>query len=138
MGIHNDEALLRLPENFRQPNRGKLTASEHIAKGETGSHRRKLIRISHQNQTLSLRNRQQQTVQQLYIHHGHFVHDHSIRFQRVVLIPKEEHFARMGINIRFQQPVNGGSILAGDLRQPLGSPPRGRSQQAFELHLSKK
>ena len=80
MGIHDDEALLSLAENFRQPHRGKLTAAEHIAEGKAGAYGGQLVRIAHKNQPFSCGNCLQKRVQQLHIHHGHLVHDDRVTF----------------------------------------------------------
>ena len=138
MRIHNDQTLLSLAEDFCQMHGRQHTAAQHIAEGKSRPHRRQLIRVTHQDHPLALGDRLHQTVQQLDVYHGHLVDDHHIRFQRIFLIPGKYHPARSGIDPRFQQPVNGGGILPGHFRQPLGCTARGRRQQAFQLHLSQK
>ena len=136
MGVHDDEALLSLAEDLRQPDSRQLTAAEHIVKGETGPHRGQLVRVTHKDQTFSLRDSLQQAMQQLDIHHGHLVHDHHIRLQRIGFIPCKNHFAGVLVNTGLQQPVNGGGILSGHLGQTLGRTARRRRQKALQLHLS--
>ena len=75
-------------------------------------------------------------VQQLHVHHGHFVHDHRVAFKGVVLVPDEHHVPRAGVDSRFQQPVDGGGVLPRHLRQPFRRPTGGRGQQTGQLHLS--
>ena len=136
VGVHDDQALLGLAENLRQPHRRQLSAAEHVAEGKAGTHRGKLVRITHQNQPLSLGDGLEQGIEQFYIHHGHLVHDHRVRFQGVILVPDEEHFPGVLIDAGFQQPVDGGGVLPRYLRQPLGGPACGSGQQAAKLHLA--
>ena len=79
MGIHNDEALLRLPENFRQAHRGEHIAAKAIAEGEARAHGGQRIRVTHQNQPLIAGDGPEQAVEQLDVHHGHLLHDHRVR-----------------------------------------------------------
>ena len=137
MGVHDDEALLGLAENFRQPHRGQHLAAEHVAEGETGAHRGQLVRVAHQHQTLALGDGQQQTVEKLHVHHGHLIHDDGVGLQGMVLIPDEDHLARAGIDIGLQQAVDGGSLLPRHLRQTLGGAARGGCQNAAQTHLAK-
>ena len=83
-------------------------------------------------------NRLQEAVQQQNIHHGHLVHNHGIRFQRVILVPDKDHLSGGLVDPRLQQAMDGGRILPRDLRQPFGRSPRGGGQQTFQLHLPEK
>ena len=78
VGVHDDQALLGLPENLRQMHGRQNPAPEHISKGEARPHRGQLVGVAHQNQPLALGDCLQKAVQQLYVHHGHFIHDHRI------------------------------------------------------------
>ena len=78
VGIHYDQALLGLPEDLRQAHGRQRAAAQHIAEGAPRSHRRQLVRVSHQNQALSLGDGPQKAVQQPDIHHGHLVHNHRV------------------------------------------------------------
>ena len=138
VGIHNNETFLGLAENLRQPDCGKLTAAKHIAERKTGTYRRQLVRVTHQNQPFARGHRLQEAVEQLHIHHGHLVHNNRITFQRIVLIPDKDHLSAVLINPRFQQSVYGGSFFSGDLRQPFGCPACGSCKKAAELHLAQK
>ena len=135
VGIHYDEALLRLAEDFRQTHRGEHPASQHVAERRTRPHRRQLVRISHQDQPFSLGHRPEKASQQQHIHHGHLVHDHRVGFQRVIFIPGKDHFSGSGIDPRLQKPVDGGGILPGDLGEPFCCPARGGCQHTFQAHI---
>ena len=136
MGIHNDQALLGLAEDLRQPHHGKVSCPDHILEGKSRPHRRQLIRISHQNQPFVSGDRPQKAVEQLHIHHGHLIYNHRIRLQGIVLVPDKAHFPGFRVDSRFQKAMNGAGILPGHLRQPLGSTACGGSQHAPQLHLS--
>ena len=136
MGVHNNQAFLSLSENFRQPDSGKASASQHIPEGKARPHRRQLIRVAYQNQPFARGNGLKQTIKQGHVHHGHFVHNYRVAFQWIFPISGKEHLPRGRVNARFQQPMDGGSVLPGDLRQPLGRPACRRGQQAAELILA--
>ena len=107
-----------------------------VPTGEARPNRGQLIRVAHENEPFSTGDRPQKIVQQQNIHHAHFVHDHCVTFQGIVFIPQENHFPGGRVDGAFQQTVNGGGILAGDLGEPFGSPAGGRSQNAGQLHLA--
>ena len=55
VGVHNDEAFPCLPENLRKPDGGQCLAAEHIPEGEARPYRGQLVRVAHQDQSLSRR-----------------------------------------------------------------------------------
>ena len=77
----------------------------------------------------------QQTVQKQHIHHGHFVYNHGICFQRILLVTGKDKLSGMRINSGTQQAVDGGSLLPGHFRQPFGCPTSGRCQKTTQSHL---
>ena len=136
MGIHNDQALLSLTEDLRQPDLRQHFAAQHVGEGESGTYRGQLIGVTHQNEPLPLRNGFQETVQQLHIHHTHLVHDHRISPQWQILIPAENHLTGGRIDSRLQQAVNGRGFLPCYFGQPFCRPAGGRRQGAAQLHMS--
>ena len=136
VGVHDNQALLGLSENLRQPGHRQLFTPEHITEGEARPHRRQLIRITNQNQALALGDGLQKVVQQLNVHHRHFVHDDGIGLQGIVLVLRKVHLPCVLIDPSFQKPMDGGSLLPGNLAHALGSPPRRGRYQTFQLHIA--
>ena len=135
VGVHNDQALLRLPENLSQPDGRKDTAAEHIAERKTGANRGQLIRVAYKNHPSAGADGLKQMVQKFDINHRHFVDDHSVGLQGILGIPLEKQPAGARLDAGFQKPVDGGSILPGDLGQPLGGTARGGAQKGFQAQL---
>ena len=50
VGIHHDQALLRLPENFCKAHRRNFSAANEIGKNVSRADRGQLVRVSDQNQ----------------------------------------------------------------------------------------
>ena len=138
MGIHDNQTLLSLTKNFRKPHCGKRPGAEHVAEGEAGSNRRQLVRVTYQNQPLSLGNRPQEAMQQLHIHHGHLVHNYHVTLKRIVLILQENHLARGRVNGCLQEPMDGGSLFSSNFCQTFGRSARRSSQKAAKLQLTQK
>ena len=129
---------LGLPEYFRQTHGRQCAAAQHIAEGAPRSHGRQLVRVSHQNQALSLGDGPQKAVQQPDIHHGHLVHNHRVGLQRVCLIPGKVHLSRV---LDRCPPPEGGEWWRPPPPSPRvmplgGSARRGRHQTA-QLHPAK-
>ena len=135
VGVHHNQAFLSLAENLRQPDGRNTAAAEHIPEGETRPHGRQLIRVAYQNQTAVLGNGLQKSVEQGNVHHGHLIHNHHLGLQGIGAVPEEEHIPGVGVNGSLQQPMDGGSLLPRDLRQPLAGPSCGGGQKAFKPHL---
>ena len=58
--VHDDEASLRLPENFRQPHSHHDAAADEVGEQIPRAHRRKLVGVTHQQQPRVPRQRPQQ------------------------------------------------------------------------------
>ena len=138
MGVHNDQAFLGLAEHLRKPHRGKHTAAQTIAEGEARPYGGQLIRVAYQNDPLALGDGQQQAMQQLNIHHAHFVYNHRVALQGRGSVLGEKHFAGMGVDGGFQKAVDGAGIPAGHLADALGGPPGGGGQKGLKPHLAVK
>ncbi len=133
MGVDNDIALRRLPEDLRQPHHRKPAGIYDILQHASGPHRGKLIHISHQNQPCPHGDRQQQRVDQIDIHHGHLIDDHHILIQGMLRVsPKLAPALLTPSAADFQKPVDRLGFTAGGLRHPLGRPPCGSCQPDVE------
>ena len=86
VGVGNNQALLRLPEDFGQTHLRHLfrlnQVSQHIARTD----RRQLVAVAHQNQTAVHLQRTNQRAHQRDVHHRSFVHNDCIGSQRVLFV----------------------------------------------------
>ena len=72
------------------------------------------------------------------VHHGHFIDDDDIRFQRILFVSLKMAARRvLRAAGQFQHPVNCLGLTAGGLRHPLGCPPRRRRQTYFQPFIFK-
>ncbi len=93
VGVHDDEALPGLPENFRQADGRDDAAADEVGKQVARADARQLVRVADEHKAGLLRQRLEQTVHEQHVDHGHLVHDDGVAFQRLVLIAGEEHLA---------------------------------------------
>ena len=82
-----------------------------------------LVDVADQQQMRSGRDGPGQLAGQDHVHHRGLVHDDQIGVQGVVSV-----VFGVAAGLQFQQPVHGGRVVAGQLRQPLGGPAGGRDQ----------
>ena len=120
VGIHHDVTLLRLPENRCERHRRQDLRMDHIPQHTSRSHRGKLTGISHQNKMCADRYRLQQTCHQIDVHHRHFIDDHNILLQRLLIIFSECDRPLFRISGDFKQPVYGTGIVSCGFCHPLG------------------
>ena len=137
VGVHDDEALPGLPENFRQADGRDDAAADEVGKQVARADARQLVRVADEHKAGLLRQRLEQTVHEQHVDHGHLVHDDGVAFQRLVLIAGEEHLAVFGRDLRLEQAMDGRGVAAGQLGQTLGGAPGRRGQQRFAAKLGK-
>ena len=77
MGIHNDKALARLPENFGKAYHGHPARGDQITENIPRPYARELIGITHKHDTTPKGNGIEKTIKQLHIHHRHLVYDNG-------------------------------------------------------------
>ncbi len=78
MGIHDNPARERLPENPRQPDHRKTARINDIPQHIPRPHRRKLVDIPHKDQPHPRRNRLHQGIHQNDINHGALIYNQHI------------------------------------------------------------
>ena len=115
VGVHDDEALPGLPENFRQADGRDDAAADEVGKQVARADARQLVRVADEHKAGLLRQRLEQTVHEQHVDHGHLVHDDGVAFQRLVLIAGEEHLAVFGRDLRLEQAMDGRGVAAGQL-----------------------
>ena len=102
MCIHDDLAVLRLPENPCQADHGETAAVNQIPQHISRAHTGQLVNIPHQDQAHAVRHSPQQCIHQEDIDHGAFIDNEHIPFQRILAV------ARIALRrLDFQQPVEG-------------------------------
>ena len=101
--IDYDIALSRLTENFRQTHHRHQSRLQDIVQYIARPDGRKLILVTDQNQSGSHRNRLQQRMHQLNIHHRYLIDDNHIGLQRILLIPFKIHLIAFSERIMFTQ-----------------------------------
>ena len=68
----------------------------------------------------------QQRLEQLGIYHTHLIQNDNVKREKILFIMNKTHAA--GRIVHFQQSVDGGSAVAGQLGQPLGGAAGGGTQ----------
>ena len=83
MGVHDDIALLRLPENLGQGNDWHAARTDEIAQEIPWADRRKLVGVADQHQAGAVRQRLKQRLHKRHIDHRHLIEHDDIALQRV-------------------------------------------------------
>ena len=121
MRIDDNITFLCLPENPGQHHDRKYFGIDQILEHFSRTHRRKLIDISYKNQSCPRDHRRQKRMHQRQIHHGHFINNYHICFQRILLISPESSFpCLLRISTDFQKAVNCLRLISGRLCHPFG------------------
>ena len=144
MGIHDNVALRRLPEDPGELYHRELSGPDDVPEHISRTHAWQLVHVSHQDQSGADAHGLQQRRHQLQVHHGHLIDDDHIRLQRIVFIAFEMHGRLpdrpvIGITstrhaVDLKQAVNGLCLVARGLRHTFcRSARRGRQQH---IHIS--
>jgi hypothetical protein len=99
-------------------------APDDVSEHQSGADARKLIGIPDKNQACLAGEGIQKTAHEWHIDHGDFIDDQDIALERVGGISLKASACRL----KFQQPVESGSLKPGCLRKTLSRPPRGRGE----------
>ena len=126
VGILHNQAPPGLTENPFQADGGHRTGTNHFAQDIAGADAGQLVGVSHHDDPAVGPQGRQQALEQLDIHHTHFVQDDHVALEEVLFVVDEaDHAPRI---IHLQKPVDGGGLAAGQLAQPLGCPPGGGAE----------
>ena len=139
MSVYHNIAAFRLPENLGQHHAGKCLGCHQIPQHLPRSHGRKLVHVPHKNQTCARHDCPKQRLEQINIHHGHFIDNDHVCFQRVIFVPFKSRLPvspRKGTG-KLQHPVNGPCFIPGCLRHALGCASCGRRQKNIQFFLFK-
>ena len=85
-----------------------------------------LVGVAHHDDAAAIPQRRDEGLKQLDVHHAHLVEDDHIALEQVLVVVDEADHAA-GV-VHFQQPVDGGSLPARQLAQPLGCAARGGTE----------
>ena len=124
MRVDHDHALLRLPEDFGQPNDGHNSGIDQVAQHIARADRWQLICIAHENEPRAGTQGAQKRTHQENIHHAHFVYDHNVGVQRIVRIAREP----LSLAAVFEQTMQRSRRAAGRFGHSLCRTPRRRAQ----------
>ena len=124
MGVDDDPAVLRLPEDLRERGHVEPAGSEEISQHRTRPHRRKLIGITDQHHRGARTKRPKERLRQQQIQHRHLVDDQQPAAERRSGAMDET----AGGRIELQQPVQRLRGNSSRFRQPLRSA-AGRSSE---------
>ena len=119
--VLHDAAVFRLSVDFCQSDRIKIFTVNQILQHIARANRRQLVRVADQNQPGSLLQRVAQRFRQQQIHHGSFIDDDCLIFERLQRVASKGHSACRFIIIVFQQSVNGTGIMPAGFHDALGS-----------------
>ena len=125
--VHDDVALLCLPENRLQRNHRNRPGFNHILQHRPRSHARQLVGVPRHYQMGADRHSLQQRMEKIEIYHRHLIHDDHVLLQRFVLVPSELQ-SSIRVPRYLKQPVNGLRLPPGRFGHSLGRP-AGRRRQ---------
>ena len=143
--VHDDVALLSLPEDFLECNTAESFRFHHILQHTSRPHTGKLVNISHHNQPCSRANRIQQGMKEKQIHHRHFIDDNYIRLQRMINILLKPPFLPCTFTILLwsvphrlipKQTMDGHGLVPGCFRHALRRAAGGCCEQ-HRFHIGK-
>ena len=123
VGVDDDAGLLGLAEDLGQSHPRDGAGGEQVPQDFAGADRGELVDVADHQQMRPGRDGLDQLVGQDYVHHRGLVHHDQIGVQRIVAV-----VFGVAAGLQLQQPVHGGGLVAGQLRQPLGGPAGGRDQ----------
>ena len=152
VGVHDNIALTGLAEDMVEHDGPEGTGFDQVLQDTAGAHAGQLVDVADQDQPGADRDRLQQRVEKIHVHHGHLIDNDDIRLERVTLIalkpggftPQRLLCIRAVQSVVLpgaadtQHAVDGPGRITGRLRHsPRGTP--GRScQQDFLIFSHKK
>ena len=125
MGVGDDPAVGRLPEDLGQPHYRHDFAFDHMPQHHARPHGRQLVDVAHQQQAGLRRQGTEQVRHENNVNHRDFVRNKDITVQRIGLISAKT--ACGGLD--FKQAVDRLGLHAGRLGKSFGRPARGRAKQ---------
>jgi len=117
VGVDDDARPLGLAEDLGQPHPRHAGGCEQVAEDFPGADRGELVDVADQQQVRALWDGLDQLVGQDDVHHRGLIHHDQIGIQGMVTV-----VFGVTAGLQLQQPVHGGGLVAGQLRQPLGGP----------------
>ncbi|CAN4049907.1 Aminotransferase class V domain-containing protein, partial [Dysosmobacter welbionis] len=134
VGVADDGRLLRLAEHLPEEHRLHPAAADQVGEHVSRPHGGQLVRIPHQHQPGAGPQGPQQSGKQRQVHHGHLIHDHRVRLQRLLFRLLERHLMGDVVPAHPQHPVDRLGLHAGQLAHALGRPPGGGRQDDLQAH----
>ena len=116
MGVDADLGGLSLAEDFGEAHRGNAAGIDQVGQYGARPHRGQLIDVTNDEQGGVIRDGFQKLVHQDDVHHGGFVDDEEIQFERLLLVALEGE----DLGIEFQEAMDGFGVEAGGFREAFG------------------
>ena len=126
VGVLYNHAFLRLAEDLIQPYGGQNVCLQDLPQHTAGANAGQLVGITYHNNAAVVTRGGQQRLEQLGIYHTHLIQNDNVKREKILFIMNKTHAA--GRIVHFQQSVDGGSAVAGQLGQPLGGAAGGGTQ----------
>ncbi len=105
---------------------GTTSGAQDLAQHTAGANAGQLVGITYHDNAAVVTRGGQQRLEQLDIHHTHLIQNDNVKLEKILFIMDKTHAA--GRIVHFQQSVDGGSAVAGQLGQPLGGAAGGGTQ----------
>ena len=126
MGIADDGTYLCLTKDVFQTNNGHLLTTDYIFKYGTSANGRKLVNVTHENQTTTSGHSLEQVISQANVQHRGFVDDDCLCVQRLLIILTK--VKATAIRLILQKTMYGQRRMSGTFSQTSGSTTSRRRQ----------
>ena len=126
MRVDDDARGLGLAEYLGEPHRRHALRADDVGEHRPRPDGRELVDVADEKQGGVLRNGPEELVREDDVHHRHLVDDHEVGVEGLVASMAEA----SGRRVELEQPMDGGCLEAGGLREPLRGPAVGAQRRA--------